>query len=618
MKLLRDRAFSLGSIQRLPWRLAVFGGFGVVALWYGFLAHTAAAAGVLIMNFGYYVMMGTFFWWGYSLYRLVAGVRFSLSGAWVSQNRMACALIGGFTLVGWLTMPYTYKVLYDEIVLQTTAWNLHYFREFGTMWHGYEVEGVFRSLGVYVDKRPFFYPFIVSLAHDLTGYRLANAFWVNTLLMPAGLFLLYGILRKLAGLWPSWAALASFGSFSLLAQNANGSGMEMLNLAMFLLTLGLAICYLEQPDAPRLSALVLSCILLAQTRYESALYVAPVGVVILEGWRRAQRVILSPAAIMAPLLLIPCALHNSYLAGMPALWELREDVPYRFEAKYLRGNLQHAAEYFFDFSSRLMSSWWLFVVGFLALGWILLVLLRRKWAWKTSSPVELSTVLFGVAVIGNLGLLMFYFWGQLDDPIVARLILPFAAMLTIAIAWCLARIPPAWQKTAGGWLMAGALFTYLGFGLRSITYNLTLNQLGEEVAWEVRWVAKLPPASRLVISNKTVLGWLDLRVPSITIADARNRADRVLFHLNAGTFKEVLVTQYFRPVGAEGGFILDPRDELPASYVLEPLIERQVGGHLLRISRVVAINPPAKPAPVSNLAAGGASPTVSVTGPVPN
>jgi hypothetical protein len=54
------------------------------------------------------------------------------------------------------------------------------------------------------------------------------------------------------------------------------------------------------------------------------------------------------------------------------------------------------------------------------------------------------------------------------------------------------------------------------------------------------------------------------------------------------------VTQYYRPTDPEGGFILEPQDALPPAYALEPLVERQFGGKLLRISRVVVISP-AKP-----------------------
>ena len=576
-----------------PIRLALFGAAGLIAFAHGFLVHPAAEAGRLLQRYGYLAMLGTFLWWLYAMCRLagltdmgrvVAGWR-----GWLDAHRAAIGSIAGLTLVACLAVPYSYKVLFDELVLQSTAWNLHFFREFGTMLRGYEVEGVFRSLFVYVDKRPLFYPFVVSIVHDLTGFRLTNAFVVNSVLLPTCLFLLYGVLRQLAGAWPALAGLVCFGASSLLAQAANGSGMEMLNLAMMLLTLRLAVHYLAGPEEGRLSALVLSCVLLAQTRYESALYVAPVALVILEGWRRAGRMILPPAALAAPLLLIPCALHNTYLSGTPMLWELHENTTSRFSADYLWPNLVAATRYFFDFSRQLLSSWWLSLAGFPSLVMVAVALWRRRREWRATAPVGVVGVLFAGAAIGNLALLLFYYWGQLNDHIVSRLVMPFNVVLALAIAWSVDRLPADWRPVMGRWLVVGALVSYLGFGMPTLAYHRTLNQQAWEIAWKEQWVESLPPATRLIITNKSALGWLIKKTSSIDIARARHFADRVKFHMEAGTFQEVLVGQYYRPIGPEGGFILDPQDALPPAYVLDPLMERQVGGKLLRISRVTEI-----------------------------
>lgn len=579
---------------RFPLRLALFGATGLTAFAYGFLVHSAAEAGQLLQRHGYLAMLGTFFWWGWAMCRLAAwnDVRREAAGwrTWLVVHRAAIGLIVGLSLVACLAVPFSYKVLFDELVLQCTAWNLHFFREFGTMLRGYEVEGVFRSLFVYVDKRPFFYPFIVSLVHDLTGFRLTNAFLVNSVLLPTCLLLFYGVLRLLAGAWPALVGLACFGASSLLAQAANGSGMDMLNLAMVLLTLGLAVHYLAGPDERRLSALVLSCVLLAQTRYESALYAAPVALVILEGWRRTGRMILPPAALAAPLLLIPCALHNTYLSGTPMLWELHDNTTSRFSTVYLWGNLGSAARYFFDFSRQLLSSWWLSLVGFPALLMAGAALWRKRREWRTAAPARVAAVLFGAAAIGNLGLLLFYYWGQLDDHIVARLVLPFNAVLALAIAWSADHLPANWRPVMGRWVVVGALVSYLGFGMPTLAYHRTLNQQAWEMDWEQQWVSTRPVVSRLIITNKSALAWLIMKTPSIDIARARHFAERVRFHLEAGTFQEVLVSQYYRPTDPEvGGFILEPQDALPPAYVLEPLVERQVGGKLLRISRLVEI-----------------------------
>ena len=59
------------------------------------------------------------------------------------ECRRAARLIAGCTLVAVLTVPYGYKVLYDEVVLPDTAWTMHFFREVGTLVHAYRMEGMF-------------------------------------------------------------------------------------------------------------------------------------------------------------------------------------------------------------------------------------------------------------------------------------------------------------------------------------------------------------------------------------------------------------------------------------------------------------------------------------------
>jgi hypothetical protein len=114
--------------------------------------------------------------------------------------------------------------------------------------------------------------------------------------------------------------------------------------------------------------------------------------------------------------------------------------------------------------------------------------------------------LFGGAAVGNLGLLLFYYCGQLDDHIVARLVLPFNVVLALAIAWSVERFPTDWRPVMGRWLSVGALVSYLGFGMPTLAYHRTLNQQAWEMAWEQQWVATRPAVSRLIITNKSAMG----------------------------------------------------------------------------------------------------------------
>lgn len=598
-----DEAAAVAAVRsapRFPLRLVLFGVLAIVSVFFGFIAHDVGAARALVQQWGYYTIAITFAWATVAVARLVPGwwrqgprfERRELLGVGVT--------IVGLTLLAVLTVPYSYKVLYDEFVLQNTALNLHQLREVGTTVRGYEIEGAFTALGSYLDKRPFFFAFLVSLLHDLTGFREANAFALNTVLLPVILLLAYALARRLMPARAAWAATVAFWSFSLLAHNATGAGMEMLNLAMLLLVVVLAMFYLEAPDEPRLSGLVLAVVLFAQTRYESSLYIAPAALVILEGWRRTGRIILPAAAVLAPALLIPYALHNTYLSGTPLLWELREGAESRFGLEFLGTNLEHALAFFFDFSGFFMNSWWLGVAGLPAFLWATWCALRGLRGWRVAPAADVAAVVFLAAVAGNLGLLMFYYWGALDDPIVSRLSLPFCAALALSLGWAAARVPGHWRGRAVMVVAGGALLSYQTSGLRSNAHHWEQNLLMREVAWEAEMVDALPLANRLIVSNKSPLFWLGREIPAVSTGRARWHAEGIKFHLDHHTFQEVLVMQTLRPVGAAGGYQIEPADRLPERYVLEPVTERRFGLRLARISRVKAIRLSPVTAPAAN------------------
>ena len=76
-------------------------------------------------------------------------------------------------------------------MIQGTAYEMHITKQVSTILRAYNIGGTWLSIDPYLDKRPYFFPFLVSLLHDLTGYRIANMFIVNVACAAAFLGLLY-------------------------------------------------------------------------------------------------------------------------------------------------------------------------------------------------------------------------------------------------------------------------------------------------------------------------------------------------------------------------------------------------------------------------------------------
>ncbi len=587
----RQELWQLASVQ--------LGGVGLVcvaAVYIGFLAVESETAERLINHGGYFIMAGTFAAWLVCLWRLWPRFQ-GLAG----DNRQApperrgwwwvFAVIGVLmsAVVGMESMRS--KILYDEFALQSTAFNMHYFREVAAMVRGYEFMGTFTSLDNYLDKRPYFYPFLVSLVHDFTGYRPLNAYLLNLALMPIALLLVFDLGRQWHGWWGGLVAMVLLGVLPLFGQNATGSGMEMINLVMLLLAVRVGGIYLRSPDPSSLSAFCLTTVLLAQCRYESALFVACAGVVILWGWWRADRVVLSPAAALTPLLLVPVAWHNKVLSNTPVLWEMREEQTSRFGWEYVPDNAAGVIEFFLGMDRDASNSLFVSAVGALGLAMVAGLVIPRLRQPKWQDPHAIAGLVFMFGVVANLVLLLFYFWSRFTDPMASRFSLPLYAAMCLSAVGLVKRIETRW-RWATPVVLVLAFLSFVGSAVPKHAHHIYSRMGIDELEWERRTVAAMPDHSRLVVTNKSTLVWLLDKTPSVLIDRAVLLEDRLIHQLNEPTFQEILVTQALRPVNAEGYHQIIPEDRLPDHFELETLVERRFGTKISRISRLTAIHSP--------------------------
>ena len=578
-------------------RLGCFGLAAVAAVYLGFLGVSVAHAEAFIKRGGYYVLLLTFGLWVYFLWRLWLEP-VTADARWSRREKISVGL-GILLLTGVAVAQETFrsKILNDEFVLQSTAFNMHFFRDVATMVRGYDILGTFLSTDNPLDKRPNFFPFLISLVHDFTGYRSTNAFYLNTGLLAVTLWLAYHIGRGLAGWRGGALAVGLLGTLPLFTQNATGSGMELLNLTMLLAAVALAGAYLAKPDETHLSALVLAAVLLTECRYESALYVLPVALIVLAGWWQTRQITLSWAAVIIPLLLVPAALHNKVLSNSPALWEMKANQTSRFSAEYVADNVRGAAEFLFANVSQQANSLLLSILGGAALVWALVWFLVRRPSPVRMQPGQLAWLGIGLGIVTNTVLVMFYYWASFADPMAARFCLPFYLLLVFAavmfVRWLDRRLPATVVL-----LFVMGLF-FLGSSIPKQAQH-RYSHLGiDEIEWEKRFVAARPPGPRLVISNKSALPWLLERTPSIVLDRARLVADRLHHQLELGSFTEIFVLQTSRPTSVDGDYQILAEDKLPVGFELELLAEKRFGTKLARISRLVSVTLPPAPAAVA-------------------
>jgi hypothetical protein len=570
------------NLARLKWSLPVVAAAVAVAV--GFVLVSPLMAIKVVRFGGYYVILAAFAAFSVALVRELrtGGIRWTSADWWMVGAGLAVTSI-------WQAQEiHGFKILMDELVLNVTSQSMHFDREVFTPLKAHDVDGLHLVLGGILDKRPLFFPFLVSVLHDLTGFRPENAFVLNGVLAPL-LLLLAGRLGCLLG--GSTAAgivtILLLAGVPLVGLSATGGGFDLLNLVMICACALLSIRFLNAPTRLSQDALVLGAVLLAQTRYESAIFVPVAGLVLVAGWWSLRRVVFSWGLVAAPLLLVTIPLQNKLFALSPGYWSVGlTDDP--FHTKYFFENVGHAVNFLFKVDEFQSGSLPLSIVGLVSLPFALLFVLRR-WRATLARGEQFVFAVFAAAILANLALLLCYFWGQLDDFMATRLALPLLLLFALAGAFVFGR----WFKEPLPWRMAGGAaiswFWLWGvpFASRALGTNAFLTY--QQLRWE-RGIIEQTPDSVFFASESALTAMIDRR-PGMAITMLAERAPETAFHLRAGTYRDVYVFQRLQYDPDSGAMVPVEECRLGPEFVLET-IEEVAFKPLYhgRVSRVAAVD----------------------------
>jgi hypothetical protein len=472
----------------------------------------------------------------------------------------------------------------DEIMLLGTSMSMHLDKTVLVPVRGNDIQGTFAILDGMMDKRPLFFPFLVSLLHDLTGYRPANAFLLNGGLTFVFLGLVFVLGRQLAGLYAGWLGVALFAGLPLLAHNATGGGFELLNLVMILATLLLGARFVEKRDAPSLTAFCFTALLMAQVRYESVIFLLPVALLVLWVWWREARVVLSWPVVFAPLLMIHYPMQHRIFDLRASAWELgsKPGSTKVFSTEYLTGNISHALNFLFGKASEQPNSIVLSVFGCLAIPFFALLVIKRLRALGNESPTTVATTLFALGFAVQFALLMCYFYGQFDDVVIRRLSLPTQLGMVIAVMAVLPQFANAAVMRA---LLAISLLGLLSRSVPSMAAHAYSQEYlpGKETAWRREFMAEQPRHDYLVIDNDAIL-WIAHEVSSMSVLQATKRRNDVVMLMRNHVFSEVYVFQRYDINESDGHMTLRDGDDLGPGFVLETVREERL--QYLKLSRL--------------------------------
>jgi len=518
--------------------LALFTLSALVAIFLGFFALDFAGTIHALRNFAVPFLLigiGLFCFHGVHLFR-----RHRATLLLPFSNRIFVIAFPLVALAFLVNQPLGYKMVMDEILLAGAAHQIYEnadpFVPRGAILENSQVSVVHTML----DKRGLFHPLLVASVHHLTGYRVANIFYLNAFLTVLILAILWGISYTRAGPTGGLCGLLLAVSLPLLALTGTSGGFETLNL-LFLLLLFLGItAALRDRDSTSISFLGFTALLLAQIRYESAIFVAAAAVVIVWVWWREKKIILPFSLIILPILFLNIPWQNSVFEAAPQVYQLhsKPDKEAVFALSYVPENLGHALNFFLASDPAAPNSLPLFLLGAPSLIFLLLRL-RRRLAEQTANAMEGAALIICLALAGHFFLMMLYFWGQYDDPIIYRLSLPTWLLFWMAIIFLLAE-----------WSSKGARAIFIPAGLAVLWVAFTLPHLAkhtyavERFAPRVfeearRWVNENRDGRYFFVSDHAIF-WIIEGIPSIEPVMILDWDEVVGDKLRKGTYEEIL------------------------------------------------------------------------------
>ena len=572
-------------------RLWLFAFVAALSAATGFFLVPDAAALRIVTYAGYWCVLAAFVIFFHALWTTYrADLLKARDGGIRGVDWASVAVVGLGGTVLMVHESFGFKIVMDELMLLGSSMSMHFSRTVLTPVRGNDIQGAFVIVDGMMDKRPLFFPFLESVLHDITGYRPENAFVLNGILTFIFLGMVNAFGRRVAGRMAGWLGVVLFAGLPLLGQNATSGGFELLNMLMILATLLLGARFIDKRDAPSFTAFVYSALLLCQVRYESPVFMLPVAGIIAWVWVREGRVVLSWQVIIAPVLMIHEALHHRIFSLRDTAWQLQSKPEFSkpFSLDNIPNNLAHALSFFFGKPTDQPNSYVLSALGCIGIVFLMLLVVKRLKVLATESPISVATVFFSFGFAAQLLLMMCYFWGTFDDPVIRRLSLPTHLWMVIAILAVLPQFPkPAVVRT----LLAVAVLGVLTQGIPSMAAH-AYNQeylAGLETAWRRKFIADQPRKDYLVIDNDSIL-WIAHEVSATTVEQVHRRRESLVFHMRNHTFSNVYVFQRFNIDPETGKMTLRDGDDLGPDYVLEPVREeRLLTLNLTRISRVKEI-----------------------------
>ncbi len=483
-----------------------------------------------------------------------------------------------------------FKIYFDEPLLSNIALNIHESRE--AVATGSSLHSVDHASVSTLDKRPAMFPTLLANVHDLFGYRIVNAFYLNGFITFAFLLLIYSTTRKIADRKAGYISIALCISSPLIAANSNGGGFDMLNSTLILAIFLVAIEFAKSPSKEKQTLLFLLAAAVANTRYESFIYILPVAATSIFVSFRNGKIYTQYAQSLIPILLVPAVWVQKESITKLEHWHQNENLSGIFSLIYIPKNLGEAFKFFLISSENYPTNTLISIVSTASCAYILIKILGRKNSQKNEQSKSVILVFFLLGLLVYLGLVFSYFWSSFTDPVASRLALPIIILMIITSSFGLRNVSTSKYKFLTPIAILLIVLNSLpNYAKSSYSEN---NAIPDYLSWIVSDKKEKQDENPLYISR--FQSYLELHsINNISINQANAGYDRIAMHSpnRLGTYSAIYAVQllYIDPNDSSATKKPLPGWELSQNYKLET--DKEISFlpfNYIRISRVLDIN----------------------------
>lgn len=472
--------------------------------------------------------------------------------------------------------PHIMRVFNDEPAHQMTAKIFHEERENSVPEVGYYLKGDVEYGERSLNYRMYFYPFLVSVLHDLTGFRPSNGLIVNGFL---GLLLFLSVYlggNRIYSKGGGVLAVLLLAGLPLLDTSVTGYGYDVANL-LFLSLLFLALSlYSERRSEDCLNWLLLLALTLAYSRNESVLYLIPVGVLFIVIFLCDPRANITRFACLSPLFLLPVfAARRIFQAVMV---DLQEVFPHLnsgtfFSLDFIPANFSRVGVWLLDFSTATLSSPLLTLLG--VFGSVALVsgIVGKVFGRKSVGRIDAVLLLFITSVFGAFVFVtLALFWNPTAGEAV-RFLLPLHLAFVYVGVWAISQTkkPEYIMPRCIAVVCVAIFFSAIPTKMRTVGAENTV--FANYAQWALDWLEENDNDNTLYLSQLHTLFLLH-DYPSMDLTRASNHT-RAVIQLEVEHYYSRILVFVVERHDPESGTWAPSRPALPLSdsYVTEVIAE---------------------------------------------